>query len=368
MKKLKQIFSFVPGLLLIVLFASWGYQGHKKVSENAPPSFPPSMSFLLGNFSTILVDSCLAPDNRKDWDDSESPKHYLDIDNYPEFELRGRIPSTYDSAVLYHGVSFVLDNGTVPWSTVVTFDSLRDCFARQNWDKAALFAADLGHYVGDAHNPMHITANYDGQYTGQDGIHYRYETKMLNAYHGSIVYPFDSAQYIEDVQGFVFSYIYANQVYVDSILQADLQATQVAGNTNSSAYTLALWERTKNFTIPLFHHASFALASLIYTAFVDSQHLGIGKIQSQGTTLNAVYPNPVTDFATISFDVGMGDAFVSVRINDAMGNTKATLAAEKFSKGHHEIRWDSRGFSKGFYYCILESGEVVSAKKIILVN
>jgi hypothetical protein len=40
-------------------------------------------------------------------------------------------------------------------------------------------AADLGHYLGDAHVPLHTSGNYDGQRTGQRGIHAMWETHAV---------------------------------------------------------------------------------------------------------------------------------------------------------------------------------------------
>ena len=79
---------------------------------------------------------------------------------------------------------FVIDQGVLPWATQITYDSLVNCFTRFDWAKAVLFASDLGHYVGDAHNPLHITRNYNGQYSGNYGVHSRYESGMINAFQG----------------------------------------------------------------------------------------------------------------------------------------------------------------------------------------
>jgi hypothetical protein len=369
MNFIKRIIYLSLSFSLVILLSSWGWNGHKKVSENAPPSFPESLSFLSGNFTTILVDSCVAADDRKEWDYTESPKHYIDIDKYSEFLLNGSIPMAWDSVIqVPGGISFVMSNGTVPWSTIATYDSLRDCFARQDLYKAALFAADLGHYVGDAHNPLHLTTYYDGWDANEPGVHYRYETKMLNAYHDLIVYPFDSAQFIPDVQSFVFSYIYSNYVYVDSVLQADLDATTMTGNVNSSAYIDALWNDTKGFTIPLFHHASFALASLIYTAYVESQHMAINENPPEHSFLGKNFPNPVKDFTIIPFEIDQNNTYVSIKIMDVLGNVRTRLLGEKMAKGHHEIKWDTHGLSDGFYYCVFEADDIISTNKMMVVN
>lgn len=354
--------------LLVLLLSSWGYRGHNKISSSAPLCFPSSISFLQGSFSTILVDSALAPDNRKDWDDTEAPKHFIDIDNYPEFQYYGRIPMSWDSLTTLHNMSFILDNGIVPWATITTYDSLRSCFARQDMVKAALFAADLGHYVGDAHNPLHVTANFDGQLTGQDGIHSRYETRMINANYPQIIFPVDTAQIITNVESFIFTYLYANHVYVDSILIADREATTLAGNTNSSTYTQALWNYTSGFTIPLFRHATFALASLIYTAYVESQNMAINEAEKGSLCLGQNYPNPVKDQTVIPFNLDRNYSKILLRIYDEFGDIRYEMSQANMMKGHHEVTWKTKDLNDGLYYCVLEAGNVRSTVKLMLVH
>ena len=40
----------------------------------------------------------------------------------------------------------------------------------------------LGHYVGDAHVPLHAVLNYDGQLTGQTGVHARWESDLVDRF------------------------------------------------------------------------------------------------------------------------------------------------------------------------------------------
>jgi hypothetical protein len=45
-------------------------------------------------------------------------------------------------------------------------------------DHNAVFAA---HYAADLTQPLHTVMNYDGQFTGQKGVHARFETELVNA-------------------------------------------------------------------------------------------------------------------------------------------------------------------------------------------
>lgn len=355
-------------MVLVLILSSWGYKGHKRISEKAPPAFPPSMYFLLGQFSTTLVDSASAADYRKDWDDTEAPKHYIDIDVYPEFLYTGKIRMSFDSMVNAYGLSYVLDYGVIPWATVTTYDSLKYCFARHDYTKAAMFAADLGHYVGDGHMPLHITLNFDGQNSGQDGVHSRYESKMINAYIDQIIYSVDSAMFIPNVQSYVFTYIYANYAYVDSVLLADRQATLLAGNTTSSVYNQALWDKTKNFTIRLFKNASFSLASLIYTAWVEAQNLAIEEDKSLTADLGKVYPNPAGEKVFIPVNIHHDNSRISLKLMDTRGRIFTLISGEKMSKGTFSYPLSLKGIQEGLYFCVLETDQGTDVKKIVVAH
>jgi hypothetical protein len=301
-------------------------------------------------------------------------KHYIDIDNYPEFLLNGKIPQTYDSIVTLHGESFVLDNGTLPWATLIAFDSLKNCFQRMDWNKAGLFAADLGHYVADGHQPLHITRNYDGQYTGQDDIHSRYESKMIGTYQNQIVYNDDSAFHlIQDVRGYVFSYIYFNYQDLDSLLFADSAAYAMAGHTYSSQYYSILWDSTKGFTIDLFKRASYSLAGLIYTAWVQAGSPvmpanAIDELSSSGSLNLQNFPNPFSRETTIRFFIKHPNSPVTLQIYDLNGCVVATLKEDKPIPGVNEITWDANGCKAGIYYIRLKTDDGIETKKAVLFH
>ncbi|HEY9113754.1 MAG TPA: hypothetical protein VIN10_03585, partial [Bacteroidales bacterium] len=167
---LNRLFKIIFTLTLPLVLISWGYQGHHKISEESKQSFHEEMTQFLA-WANVLAEHASDADDRKDIDPNEGPRHYIDIDNYPVFLEKGRIPQTYDSVIDIYGEDFVIEQGILPWATKTTYDSIVSCFMRRDWDKAGLFAADLGHYVADGHMPLHITMNYNGQHTGNTGIH-----------------------------------------------------------------------------------------------------------------------------------------------------------------------------------------------------
>ena len=243
---------FLPIIFIsAILFLGWGYVGHRIINYNTILSALPEMEFF-DTWADSLAAHASDADERKSWDPDEAPKHYIDIDNYPEFIATGTIPQNFDSLVAIHGYSFVMDQGILPWAILKTADSIQAAFEINDMHKAMLLAADLGHYIADSHMPLHITRNYNGQYTGPDGVHSRYESNLIGNFQSQIIYDGDSLQYIENLPDFVFNMIYENYQYVDSVLYADSAAEAYAGNHNSTAYYNKFWEIAKNFTIGLF--------------------------------------------------------------------------------------------------------------------
>ncbi len=310
--------------------------------------------------------------NRKSSDPTEEPKHYIDIDNYAEFISNGYISQSFDSLVLQHGYSFVMDQGILPFAIMKTFDSLQTAFQNNQFHKAMLLAADLGHYVGDMSMPLHITRNYNGQYTGQTGVHSRFESNMINTYNSQIIYSGDSLIYINDISDFVFNLLYNNYNYVDSVLKADSLAKAFAGNTTSTAYYSKMWEVSKGFTTKLFKDASHKLTCLIYTAWINAgSPVSVddeNTLQSPITfNLYQNYPNPFNPTTKISWQSTVS-SWQSLKVYDVLGNEVATLVNEEKPAGSYEVNFDAEGLSSGIYFYKLQAGSFVETKKMILLR
>lgn len=360
------------------LFLGWGNVGHRIINTKTILSVTPSMSFW-GSWSDSLAAHGSDADNRKSSDPDEAPKHYIDIDNYPEFISNGHITQNFDSLVLQHGITFVMDQGILPWAIMKTFDSLQTAFQNNQFDKAMLLAADLGHYVGDMHMPLHITRNYNGQYTGQTGVHSRYESSMVNTYSAQITYTGDSLIYINDVSEFTFEMIYNNYIYVDSVLKCDSLAKAFAGNTTSTVYYSKMWELSKNFTTELFRSSSHKLTSLIYTAWLNAGNPVYvdNKIEMETPDefeLFPNYPNPFNPSTTIKYSVsnvtlsGVEGSRVVIKVYDVLGNEVAALVDEYKPAGSYEVDFNALSLSSGVYFYRLQSGSFIETKKMILLR
>jgi len=357
------IFSF--------LFLGWGHVGHHIINYNTILSALPQLEFF-DTWADSLADHASDADNRKSWDPNEAPKHFIDIDSYPEFIESGTIPQDFDSVVAVHGYSFVLDKGILPWAIINTADSLEAAFEINDMHKAMLIAADLGHYIADGHMPLHITKNYNGQNTGQTGVHSRYESNLIEDFQNQIIYDGDSLQYIDNLPDFVFNMIYDNYQYVDSVLYADSAAQAFAGNHNSAAYYNKFWEIAGNFTIGLFKKASNRLACVIYTEWINAGGSPTGisnedKVSLSDFQLNQNYPNPFNPTTKISWHTSIGSRQI-LKVYNMLGQEVITLIDRYEPAGNHEAEFDGKGLPSGMFIYKLQSGSYSSVKKMILIK
>ncbi|MBV6478261.1 MAG: hypothetical protein HGGPFJEG_01011 [Ignavibacteria bacterium] len=326
------------------------------------------MSFL--NWADSLAAHSSDADYRRNTDTNEAARHYIDIDNYPEFNSTGRIPQSLDSLIAIHGISFVYDNGILPFSIIATTDSVKKYFQLHNFQKAMLHAADLGHYIGDGHQPLHITRNYDGQYTNQNGVHSRYETQLINRDSAYITYNFENAVYVSNINQFVFNFLYNNYIYVDSVLKYDSIAHAIAQNYNTNYYQL-YWQLAGNFTKILFNNASHFIASLIYTSWVNAgSPVFVNNAETsvpENYYLGQNYPNPFNPTTMIEYNL-LKSGLIKLTVFDLLSREIAILVDGEQNAGTYKVSFDGMNLSSGIYFYKLEAEDFIETKKMILIR
>lgn len=256
-------------LFLLFLCGSWGKEAHRKVNATCVEFFPKRLA-QLKTWGPIMADHGSDADSRKKNDPDEFVRHFIDIDLYDEFTASGKIPENFEALCKKYGRDVVMKYGTLPWVTDSTYKALVQDFRNNDWQKAVLTAADLGHYVGDGFMPLHISGNYDGQLSGQKGIHRRYEETMIDKYIDQIAIEPSRIGRVKDVQGYVFGYLYRNHANNNLLLQADKRALDSSGGEYNEVYYQNLWGSTNLFTSRLLQEASKTLASLIYSAWLEA--------------------------------------------------------------------------------------------------
>jgi hypothetical protein len=255
----------------------------------------------------------------------------------------------------------------------------------KDWSHAWRSAGDLGHYIGDAHQPLHATTYYNG-YTskygsGSSGIHSRYETTMINSYQSSILIDSSSVHVIASPLDTAFAIMYNSNSYMDSVYIADQYARTITGSTSSSAYIDTFWIKSKNFTILQFQRAAVAYGSYLYTAWVNAGSPSTTTDVQKKTatpnlfTLEQNYPNPFNPSTIIRYSLS-STSMIMLRVYDVAGRQIAVLSNGIFSAGSYSalLNASALGLSSGVYFYRLDAVNVLtgiqssSTKKLLYMK
>lgn len=182
-------------------YYSWGFFGHKKINRMAVFTLPPEMVKFYKKNIEYITEHAVDPDKRRYAVDGEAPRHYIDIDHYVHsgedpFEV---VPKKWHDAVEKFSEDTLQAYGIVPWHVNVMVLRLTKAFEEKNVDKILKVSADLGHYIGDSHVPLHTTENYNGQLTGQRGIHGFWESRLPELKSKEYDYFVGRAEYVDNI-------------------------------------------------------------------------------------------------------------------------------------------------------------------------
>lgn len=221
----------VAGALVLLLLirptdtGAWGFWSHRQIHQYAVQSLPEGLSqFFIANVETLVAWS-VEPDLRSWSDPTEGPKHYIDIDRYGTAPFDS-LPRKRGEAVRRYGRKTVDSNGTVPWVIADLTDSLASAMRQGAGRDIIRLASDLGHYVADAHVPLHTTENYDGQLTGQKGLHARWESRLPERFGKEYALHPRPPEPIADPLQEAFRIILESETLVDSVTSLDLKARE----------------------------------------------------------------------------------------------------------------------------------------------
>jgi hypothetical protein len=349
-------------IALTLILCSWGANGHYYISYRSTLFMTPDL-LSLQNWAYELSFHASDADDRKDVDPSEAPKHYINYEVFPGFNSTGKVIQDVDSANLVYGAQFLDNNGYLPYATINTFNNLVDAFQRNDDADIIFYASDLGHYVGDGHMPLHLTENYNGQLTGQSGVHSRIESNLVNEYISEINTSGGTIHYIDDVNTYIFNYQYASFAYVDSLLADDANAYGVSHSYYSSSYYPALWNCSKKQINRLFHNASQALADLIFTAAVRGGQPVSGIESRSGMEDWKVYPNPVSSGGALCITRPSGSSPVLTEIYDESGRC---VMQKRYSGQITTMTLPDIRLKSGIYFLKLETENSSTIRRIVV--
>ncbi len=169
------------GLALPQPAAAWGLAAHRWVATRAAELVRERCPALVAGPRATLGDAAVEPDTvlkRRDGR-REGARHYMNLDFYGPPPFR-ELPRERGAAQARYGQRTIERQGVLPWSGAVLAARLRDELRSGDLDAARTTAGHLAHYAADATMPLHATLNYDGQRTGQRGIHRRVEATLVD--------------------------------------------------------------------------------------------------------------------------------------------------------------------------------------------
>ena len=215
---MKQAGRVISGLLLIVLCSSWGFFAHYRINRLAVFTLPKAMAGFYRANIDYLTEHAVSADKRRYVDSTEAPHHYLNADHYGKHPFNA-IPQNWDDAVRKYSADTLDKNGTLPWTIQYQYYKLVKAFKAHDTTEILNTSANLGHYVADAHVPLHLTENYDGQLSNQKGIHALWESRIPELFGDKYNYYTGKARYINDPLKEAFKICRSSFKSVDSVLR-----------------------------------------------------------------------------------------------------------------------------------------------------
>lgn len=253
--------------------------------------YKPNISFI----SEHAVD----PDKRRYAVADEGARHFIDIDNYGAYPY-GALPRKWNDAVTKYSKDSLMANGIVPWHVQVMLQRLTAAFKNKDFARIMKNSADIGHYIADAHVPLHASHNHNGQFTNQKGIHAFWESRVPELLaEKEFDFFIGKAAYITDPGNFIWARVLESAKAADSVLTFEKELThQFAADQKysfeqrngvvikqySSAFTIAYNKKIDGMIERRMRQSIFAVASFWYTAWVNAGQPDLKELSKQQFT------------------------------------------------------------------------------------
>ena len=263
---------------------------HRLINHHAVFLLPPSMIGFYKRHISYLSEHATDPDKRRYAIKEEAPRHYIDMDKYGQ----SRPPENWNEAMFRYGEDSLLQHGILPWWIEKMRWRLIRAFREKDGHAIVKLSADIGHYISDGHVPLHACSNHNGQFTGQQGIHGFWESRIPEKFaEAEFDFIIGQAAYLRNPSAFIWKRILQSAAASDTVLHiekelskemaADLKYAYENRNGKvirqySSVYTAAYHRRLNGMVERRMRHSIDAVASFWYTAWVDAGQPEIGDI------------------------------------------------------------------------------------------
>ena len=186
------------------------------------------------------------------------------------------------------------EHGVLPYNLLHMQRRLTDAFYTRNVAAILRLSAEIGHYIGDAHVPLHTTKNYNGQLSDQIGIHAFWESRIPELFADKAYDNFVGvAEYIRDPQAYYWKMVLESNSLVDSVLLIEKRLKQslpqdqqfcyeerlgVTIRTQCTAFAQAYQEALRGMIESRWRASIQAVSSAWYSAWVDAGKPDLRKL------------------------------------------------------------------------------------------
>ena len=292
-------------LLLILLSAiyrnafCWGFFAHQKINYYAVFLLPPQMLVLYKPQIDFLGVHAVDPDKKRYMVATEGPHHYIDIDHYGKYPF-SELPRNWADAANKFSEDTLRAHGIVPWWIQTMEQRLTAAFKEKNQVKILRYSAEIGHYIADAHVPLHTSSNHNGQLTGQVGIHGFWESRIPELLADKEWDFFiGKAQYISNPNDFIWKRVLESAAAADTVLKYEKELSihfpkdqQFAFEERngltvkqySTAYSTTYNKRLNNMVERRMRQSVYAVACFWYTAWVNAGQPDLSNLTHKNFT------------------------------------------------------------------------------------
>lgn len=274
----------------------WGFFGHKKINYYAVFLLPPEMIALYKPQIDFLSEHAVDPDKRRYAIPEEGPRHYIDIDHYGVYPYDS-LPRKWKDAVAKYSEDTLNTYGIVPWWLQTMLYRLTDAFKEKNQAKILKYSAEIGHYIADAHVPLHATKNHNGQFTDQKGIHGFWESRVPELLADKEWDFFiGKAEYIKNPTDFIWQRVMESAAAADTVLKFEKELSNnfpgdqkfayeerngITIRQYSSAFSKAYDKKLLGMIERRMRQSIFAVASFWYTAWINAGQPDLTKLSNK---------------------------------------------------------------------------------------
>ena len=295
-------------LIFLMLFLkqesaiAWGFYAHARINYYAVFLLPPEMAVYYKKHLPFLEEHATDPDKRRYMVPEEGPRHYIDLDRYGSYPF-SELPRKYDDAVNKFGEDSLKTHGMVPWQINIMLHRLTKAFREKNWSAVLKNSAEIGHYISDAHVPLHTSSNHNGQKTNQKGIHGFWESRVPELLaETNFDFFMGKAVYIKNPEEFIWERVLESAAAVDSVLLFEKKLTEDVPSYAKYSYEerkgILIKQYASGFTINYnkmlddmvekrMRTSIFSVASFWYTAWVNAGQPDLsGFLKSESSTID----------------------------------------------------------------------------------